>query len=239
MAIRAVLYLCMSVLLFACTNDTSRPTENQGGKSRPVEIDPSRQTPEAAYTALRNAWNAGDYETAFTYLTPQAQQSVVASHAVLIGLWRGMGTQEMRESEFGQALEAMLAERGIESIGRRFSEIEKEIVPPGEDDDPYHVQTLLRVACELGDPLIFIQDLNRLDRQLNERPEFNVPLFPMNEVSIDGQVAEGWMGDPDGGELSLDFRLTDEGWMIDKLFPYPMNEPGGNKYRFEGEIEEF
>ena len=232
MAQMLAFFLCLSLLLTGCAGTPPQPTENDGQEIKPAIIDPSRQSPAACYAAFGQAWNAEDYETAFAYLTPQAQQSIVASHAVLVGLWEGMGTTEMHNSDFGQALDAMLAERGVNSVGLLFKAIQDRLVPPGEDDDAYQVPVLFALAKEMGEPLSFISELSRLDRELNERREFLMPLGQMSEATITGPTAEGWFGMPNlSGELSLEFRHTEAGWMIDKLFLYPVNEPGGNQYR--------
>lgn len=198
-----------------------------------VMIDPARATPEACYTAFQEAWNKHDFETAFRYLSPRAEEYVGASYVVMIGLWQGMGTQEMRESPFGQALEQLLAEHGIRSLGRRM----RRRLGPGEDDDDRQVAALLATGRDLGPSLAFSKALYDIDVEHNKhrRLEFFSERFdygPLSEVNTNGDTALGWFGMWDlMGELSVEFIRAEDGWMIDMIYPGPLEERNGNRHR--------
>ncbi len=220
-------------LLFASCCVSPHETVQPAPQTPPVVINPDRETPEACYAAFRVAWNSRDFDTAFSYLSPRAEEFIGAGHAAMIGLWQGMGTREMRESPFGQALERLLAERGIRSVGRRM----KQHLGPGEDDEDRHVDALLATGRDLGPPLAFTKSLYSLDveHNANNRLEFFSEQFrygPMSEVNINGDTALGWFGMWELiGELSVEFIRTEEGWLIDMIYPAPLEEPNGNRYR--------
>ena len=225
--------LCAALLVASCCCSPPEAT-GPAPKAPPIEIDPTRETPEACYAAFREAWNSRDFDTAFIYLSPRGGEFVGASYAVVIGLWQGMGTQEMHDSPFGQALEQLLTERGIENLGRRMKEY---LGDDERDDDDRHVPALLATGRDLGPPLAFTNALYAIDVEHNT--EGRLEIFnggfiygQMSDVDVTGDRALGWFGSPRMTvELSVEFIRADDGWLIDMIFPGPVEEPGGNQVR--------
>jgi len=200
----------------------------------PIEIDPTRETPEACYAAFRGAWNSRDFDEAFDYLSPRGEEFVGASYVVMIGLWQGMGTREMHESPFGQALEQLLDDRAIENLGWRMKH---HLGDDERDDDDRHVPALLATGRDLGDPLVFTEALYAIDveHNANGRLEFfeeGLSYGSVSDIEVIGDKAMGWFGSPRMTvELSVEFIRTEEGWLIDMIYPGPLEEPGGNQIR--------
>lgn len=184
---------------------TAAPAPGGAASQTPAESQASPagqgfETPEAAFTAFRDALQNDDWATAAGYMTDESQ---AAFAGVLIF---GAGIAAAFDPEHAKDLEALMEKHGL-------SEESTSEPPPGVDpSDPLGMMRAL--SAPIKDKAAFIGELTAwLDKNADssDTPDFGAA--ELTDVTVEGETARGTVTGGEGPD-SIEFRRINGRWFV-------------------------
>jgi len=162
-------------------------------------------SPEAAFDALQEAAQEGDWETAMQQMTEQSQAKMAG------GLVFGLGMMAAFDPKSKDEVESLLKEHGLDPDAE-------------EDDEPIHGNDMEAALKKMTDPIedkpAFIADAIALMKKLNKKEggsSFDFPVGKLEDLKVDGNSATAVIVVSKKGKEErepVEFRKVDGGWLV-------------------------
>jgi hypothetical protein len=158
------------------------------GKSAPPKFD----TPEAAFTAFKEATEAEDWQTAVNCLTADSQ--TMMADGLILGVSFSTGGDEQKEKDVA----ALLKKHGIDLDAE----------PPAAKDGP----GMPEISAGVTDKPALISDLMAWLKKNKDGGNF-IQLKKIGKVTVDGDKATA-MVETENGQRPIAFVRVDGGWLL-------------------------
>ena len=188
------------------TAGTNEPAE-AASPAAPSEADEPRgfDTPEAAFSAMRDAVGEKDWEQAVDCLTDESQDMMAGGLVLVAGLMAAFGGEEM------QGVQAVFQKHGVDAAPSGSSPPGSE---PGESPEPPEAPVIEDKAAFIAD---LLTELEQVGEGFDEGPA-QWGEAELSDLTIEGERANGTLTLLEDGEEKteeIEFAQVEGRWLVD------------------------
>ena len=169
-------------------------------------VETTADTPEAAYTAFREAAKAKDWKTAASLLSPESQ-AMLAGMSIMGSSFATMDESGQEDPGKAKELKELLTKHGVDLEG-------DDSEPSAEEQKAGPEAVMMAMTESIPDKPAFIAEINAwMEKNGDDSGGGFAELGNLSDLTIDGDTATA-QSETEFGAQPIEFRKTGDNWVI-------------------------